>query len=260
MRTTLSNSITFSSDGTVYSQDGQILNKSINPANAVHDSQKVNIGIRTNTSDFASFNTGAGPATQGSSTLRVQLHQPTGLVKVAGFEVRPEVAETLKAASPDLFIAPEVKQAEAAKASDAAREDEATREELGRHHDDTLEGYHQHLVGEVAPQALISLMVYGQRGETPPADLIKTIADQMGEPVGTAVDKVNQVIGGVHRQFTNLATALGVDPEKAAVWLKDHRKDTSMVASQAHMLRRDVRAWLPLLEDYRAATGDGRKH
>jgi hypothetical protein len=48
--------------------------------------------------------------------------------------------------------------------------------------------------------------------------------------------------------------------EAAAVWLKEHRKDTSMVATQAHLLRRDVKAWLPLLEDYRSATGDGRAH
>jgi hypothetical protein len=152
------------------------------------------------------------------------------------------------------------KAAEAAKVADAAREDAAKTEELGRHADDTLEAYHQHVVGEVSQQNLIGLMVYGQKGETPPADLLKTISDQMGEPLGTAIDKVNAVIGGVHRQFTNLATAFGVDPEKAAVWLKDHRKDTSMVASQAHFMRRDVRAWLPLLEDYRAATGDGVKH
>jgi hypothetical protein len=123
-----------------------------------------------------------------------------------------------------------------------------------------LEGYHQHLVGEVSPQNLIGLMVYGQKGETPPESLLKTIADQMGEPLGTAIDKVNAVIGGVHRQFTNLATAMRVNPEAAANWLREHRKDSAMVVSQAQLMRRDVRAWLPLLSDYQAATGDGRKH
>jgi hypothetical protein len=61
-----------------------------------------------------------------------------------------------------------VKAQEAAKEADNAKDQEATREDLGRHHDDTLEGYHQHVVGEVSTQSLISLMVYGQRGETPP--------------------------------------------------------------------------------------------
>jgi hypothetical protein len=174
--------------------------------------------------------------------------------------VKPDVAEKLKTVAPDLFVDPSVKAAEEAKASDAAREDEAKTADLGRHADDTLEAYHQHLVGEVSQQNLIGLMVYGQKGETPPTDLLKTIAGEMGEPLGTAVDKVNAVIGGVHRQFTNLATAMGVNPDEAADWLREHRKDTSMVASQAHLMRRDVRAWLPLLEAYRDATGDGVKH
>jgi hypothetical protein len=82
----------------------------------------------------------------------------------------------------------------------------------------------------------------------------------MGESVDGAITKVNAVAGGVHRQFNNLATAMGLGPEKAAVWLKDHRKDTSMVATQAHFMRRDVMAWRPLLDEYKAATGDGVKH
>jgi hypothetical protein len=99
--------------------------------------------------------------------------------------------------------------------------------------------------------------VYGQRGETPPADLLSNIARDMGESVDSAVQKVNAVAGGVHRQFSNLATAMGLDPDKASVWLKEHRKDTSMAATQAHLMRRDVMAWRPLLDAYRQATGDG---
>jgi hypothetical protein len=199
MRTTLSNSLTFSSDGTVYSQDGQVLNKSINPANAVHDSQKANIGITTNTSQFASFNTGAGPATQGSGYESVQLRVPDGKVQIGQYRTDPATVENLRVMAPDMFVAPEVKQAEAAKAADEAREDAATKEDLGRHHDDALEGYHQHVVGEVSPQSLISLMVYGQRGETPPADLINNIARDMGESVDSALSKVNAVNAGVQR-------------------------------------------------------------
>jgi hypothetical protein len=104
------------------------------------------------------------------------------------------------------------------------------------------------------------LLVYGQKGEAPSETLLQGIAREMGEPIGTAIDKVNAVAAGVHRQFTNLATAMGLNPESAAIWLKDHRKDSSMVATQAHFMRRDVMAWRPLLEEYQAASGDGRAH
>jgi hypothetical protein len=253
--------IHFSSDGTIHSMDGQVLNRSVNPATAVPDGQAVNSQTRVGT--LATYNTGAGPATQRVNVTQVQPQAPTRLVKVAGYDVKPEVAEKMKETSPHLFIEPEAKAAEEAKAAlaaDKAREDEAKGTELGRHADDNLESYHQHLVGEVFQRNLIGLMVYGQKNETPPADLLKTIAQDMGEPLDRAIDKVNAVIGGVHRQFNNLATAFGVNPEKAAVWLKEHRNGTAMVVSQAHLMRRDVRGWLPLLEDYRAATGDGRKH
>jgi hypothetical protein len=102
-------------------------------------------------------------------------------------------------------------------------------------------------------------MVHAQRGEAPPTSLLSNIARDMGETVGDAIDKVNAVNEGVQRQFKNLATAMGLNADAAANWLRDHRKDTSMAALQAHYLRRSVMSWKPLLEDYKAATGDGRK-
>jgi hypothetical protein len=82
----------------------------------------------------------------------------------------------------------------------------------------------------------------------------------MGEPLDRAIDKINLVNRGVQAQFTIMAQSMGLDANKAADWLRDHRKDTSMAALQAHYLRRDLAAWKPLLADYQAATGDGRKH
>jgi hypothetical protein len=258
---TVSNAIQFSTDGSIHSLNGDVLNKGVMNPSAMSDAAKANIGITVNQSKYASFNTGSDTeATTRSSYESVQLRTPDGKVQIGAYRTDPATVETLKVQAPEMFVAPEVKQAEAAKRIDAAREDAATAEDLGRHQDDALEGYHQHVVGEVNPQSLISLLVYGQRGEAPPADLLNNIARDMGESVESAITKVNAVAGGVHRQFSNLATAMGVDPEKAAVWLKDHRKDTSMAATQAHLMRRDVRAWLPLLEDYRMATGDGVKH
>jgi hypothetical protein len=258
--TAMSDSIQFNSDGTVFSMDGDVLNKAVQNPSAMSDHQKANIGIQTSTKGFASFNTGVdAPAQASSGTVRVQLLQPTNRVAALGTMVEPEVLENLMKMAPEAFEAPATKQAEAKAEADTAKAEEISREELNRHPGE-IEGYHQHITGEVSQQSLISLMVYAQRGETPPASLISNIARDMGETVDNAVAKVNLVNQGVQAQFTILARSMNLDADKAADWLRDHRKDTSMAAIQAHYLRRDLQAWKPLLEDYRAATGDGRAH
>jgi hypothetical protein len=257
----VSNSITFNSDGTVFSQDGQVLNKAVNPATALSDSQKANIGIQTRTGIYASYNTGGGPATQRSPITQVQMAARTGLVKVPGTndEVTPEVLETLKETAPQLFVAPEVKAAEAAKEADNAKDEEATREDLNRHPDDQIEAAHQHFVGEVSTQNQIALLVAAHRGEAPSSELLNRIASEMHEPLDRTIDKINAISMATQAQFTVLARSMGLDADKAADWIKDHRKDSAMAAAQAHGLRRDLLAWRPLLEDYRRATGDGVK-
>jgi hypothetical protein len=189
--------------------------------------------------------------------MRVQLNQPSNNVKALGTEMKPEVLENLQKMQPELFVEPAAKQAEAVAKAEEAKAEEISREDLNRHPGE-IEGYHQHITGEVNPQNLIGLMVYAQKGETPPASLISNIARDMGETPDTAVQKINLVNQGVQAQFTVLAKSMGLDADKAADWLKDHRKDTSMAALQAHYMRRDLMAWKPLLDDYRKATGDGR--
>ena len=240
--------------------DGRLLNQQTQNPSAMSDGAKANIGIATKVGGLTTYNTGSGAAaTHRENSTKVQLRAPTGLVKVAGFEVTPEVAQTLTEAAPEMFEDPSVKAAEEAKVADAARSEEITREDLNRHPGE-IEGYHQHIVGEVSQQHLISLMVYGQRGEAPPTDLLNNIARDMGEDLGTAIDKVNLVSQGVQAQFTVLSRSMGLDADRAADWIKDHRKDTAMAAAQAHFIRRDLKAWEPPLKDYQAATGDGRKH
>jgi hypothetical protein len=246
-------SVTFGSNGEIVNTD---LESHVRPATALSDGQKANVGITINQSDFTRYQQHTGTE-QGTSSARVQLLQDDGLVKIGGFEVRPEVAERLAKVAPGFGGEPSVKAEEAAKAADTAKAEEISREELNRHPGE-IEGYHQHITGEVSQQSLISLMVYAQRGEAPPASLISNIARDMGETVDNAVAKVNLVNQGVQAQFTVLARSMNLDADKAADWLRDHRKDTSMAALQAHYLRRDLQAWTPLLEDYRAATGDGR--
>jgi hypothetical protein len=269
----VSNSITFNSDGTVFSQDGQVLNKAVNPATALSDSQKANIGIQTRTGIYASYNTGGGPATQRSPITQVQMAAKTGLVTVAGHQVTEDVAATLAETAPDLVtrvrgvdgkdeyltVDPAVKAAEAAKEADNAKDEEATREDLNRHPDDQIEAAHQHFVGEVSTQNQIALLVAAHRGEAPSSELLSRIASEMHEPLDRTIDKINAISMATQAQFTVLARSMGLDADKAADWIKDHRKDSAMAAAQAHGLRRDLLAWRPLLEDYRRATGDGVK-
>jgi hypothetical protein len=251
--------MTFSS--VQFGSNNQIVNDDIadhvHPNNVLPDSQKAHVGIVVKTPQLARFNTGSDqPATQGSSTLRVQLNQPTDLVKVLGTEAKPDVVENLKKMQPELFVEPAAKQAQAKQVEEDAKAEELSREELNTHPGE-IEGYHRHLVGEVNPQHLISLMVYGQRGEAPPSGLIENIARDMHVSVDEAAMKINAVSMGTSAQFTVLAKSMGLDATKAQAWIADHRKDSAMAVAQAHLLRRDLMAWKPLLEDYRRATGDG---
>jgi hypothetical protein len=255
------NSIQFGVSGQPVADD---IADHVHPNNVLPDSQRhrVNdIALRDGT--LSSFNSHSGATTAAPAVNSVQLKASTGLVKVPGtpHEVTPEVLEIMKKTSPELFIEPEAKAAQEAAAAldaDKARSEEISREDLNRHPGE-IEGYHQHIVGEVSAQNLIGLMVAGQKGEAPSEALLHRIAQEMGEPLGSAIDKVNLVSQGVQAQFTALARSLGLDADKAADWIKDHRKDTAMAAAQAHFMRRDMMAWKPLLADYQAATGDGRK-
>lgn len=111
---------------TVVSNDSQTLNRAINPAVAVPDGHAVQT-IRVNTSDRSSWQQHGGNATAGASVQSVQLQQPDNRVAIAGTTVEPEVYETLKKVSPDLFKpeAEKVAEAAAAEADSAAAAAEA---------------------------------------------------------------------------------------------------------------------------------------
>jgi hypothetical protein len=252
-----------------------VLNKAVQNPSALSDAAKGRVNIAVNQSGYASFNTGSNaPAQASSGTSRVQLRAPTGLVRVAGHEVTEAAAATLAETAPELVtrvrhadgkdeyltVDPAAKAKEAAKEADTARAEEITREDLNRHPDDQIEAAHQHFVGEVSTQNQIALMVAAHRGEVPSNELLNRIASEMHEPLHVAIDKVNAISMATQAQFTVLARSMNLDADKAADWLREHRKNSAMVAAQAHGLRRDLLAWKPLLADYRAATGDGVKH
>jgi hypothetical protein len=174
--------------------------------------------------------------------------------------VAPEVYERMKETSPEAFIDPAVKAAEDAAEETKAQQTEADRADLNTHPVPEIEAAHMHLNDMVSMQDRIGLMVAGARGETPLPALINRIADQMHLPLDKAIDAINLVSAGTSAQFTAVCNAMGLDAGKAQVWIKEHRADTGMVAAQAHLMRRDVKAWTPLLDAYRQATGDGVKH
>jgi hypothetical protein len=128
--------------------DGQVLNKAVQNPSALSDAAKAHVGIQTNTKSFASFNTGSdAPAQTSSGTMRVQLNQPSNRVAVLGTTVEPEVYENLQKMAPEALIEPAAQQAQATAKAEEAKAEEETRESLNRHADDSLESYHQHVVG-----------------------------------------------------------------------------------------------------------------
>jgi hypothetical protein len=236
------------------------LESHIRPVTSAHDSRAAGRTIQTRTGVLDTYQQHTG-AQSAPLVTSVQLKASTGLVQVPGTNhmVTPEVLETMRETSPELFEETATPTAPTAtKPADNAKDEEAAREAANRHPDE-IEGYHQHILGEVATQDLIGLMVYGQKGETIPAALVNRIASQMGETVDTAVQKLNLVKRSVDMQFTLMAQGMGLDANRAALWIAEHRKDTAMAATQAHYLSRDKAAWTPLLTDYAQATGDGRK-
>jgi hypothetical protein len=129
------------------------------------DSKAAGRAIQTRTGVLDTYQQGVGAQSKPSITS-VQLAAKTGLVKIGGYEVTPEVAATLTEVAPGLTKDPAIKAAEAAKEADNAKDEEVTREEANRHPGE-IEGYHQHINGMVSQQNLIGLMVYGEKGEAP---------------------------------------------------------------------------------------------
>jgi hypothetical protein len=259
----VASSIQFGSDNLpmIDSTDGRLLNQQTQNPSAMSDAAKSNIGIQTRVGTFASYNTGVpGSATQRSPVTAVQLQQPTGRIAILGTTVAPEVYENMKETSPEAFIDPAVKVAEDAKAETEAQQAEADRLDINTHPIPEIEAAHMHLNDMVSMQDKIALMVAGARGETPAPSLINRIAEQMHLPLDKAIDAINLVSAVTSAQFTALANSMNLDAGKAQAWIKEHRGDTGMVSAQAHLMRRDVKAWTPLLDDYRRATGDGVKH
>jgi hypothetical protein len=254
----MTDSITFNSDGTVFSQDGQVLNRAVRPNNVVHDSQRANIGIgtaaRTSVVDTYQQATGAQSAPLITS---VQLHQPTGLVKIAGMHTTPEVLEKMKVTSPELFVsegeglnktlvprAPgdEAEEAAAAKAeADNAKAIVAKREEINRFVDDAAEGAAMHISSDVELGDQVRLLHELHTTGNVSERTLNRVADQLHLSVADTVDALNQVSMNVSLQMKALCNARGVqDAEAFSKWFKASDSNGFFKAVQIHTQERDM--------------------
>jgi hypothetical protein len=250
-------SIQFNSDNTVHSNEGTVLNKGVQNPSAMSDAAKAGIGIQTRTSSFASYNTGSGqPATQRSPTTSVQLQQPDGRVAIAGTSVTPEVLETMKRTSPELFLEPEAKAAQKVEAADAAADaaaEEAKREEINRFVDDAAEGVAMHIANEVSLSDRTQLLWQLHSTGTVNGPTMQRVAEQMHLSVDEAAEALNAVHTNHSMQVATLCAAKGVDAQAFAGWAKNNRSTEMFRAVQIQANERDfVRAWSGLVDEFKA--------
>jgi hypothetical protein len=214
--------------------------------------------IQTRTGVLDTWNS-AGQHTQAPASTSVQLHQDDGLVRVKGFEVKPEVAERLQKAAPQLFEDPAVAAAEAATAAADEAKADALRESLARHSDDQTEAAHLHFVGDVPTPDAIALLVQMHQTGAPSDSTLHKVGEAMGLTPDQAVTTLNKMAGGVQNQLAALATAHGVDANAFSDWMRTSRREESLKAMTTHVISRDVfGAWNKHLTDFVARTGPKR--
>jgi hypothetical protein len=129
---------------------------------------------------------------------------------------------------------------------------------LNTHPVPEIEAAHQAFTSKVPVQDQIALLVQLQATGSPNKATLHRISEAMGVSPEQAASRLEMVSFGLNQQYEAAARAVGVDPKAAGAWIGQHRRDTAMSVLQAHAMRRDVRAWLPLLRDAKAALGDKR--
>jgi hypothetical protein len=218
----VSNSIQFSADGSVYSNDGVAISKAINtPGEVLPDSQRAGVNIHTRTGGLFTYNTGSdAPATHRDNSTRVQLRVPDGKVQVGAYRTDAATAETLQAQAPEMFEDPEVKAARAAaEAADEAAKAEATAA-MNTHPDAYIEESHTQFTNVVPAALQIELLVQMHRDGVPSNDTLNRVADSLGVSVDDAVTRLNAMSAGVQAQLSVLAKARGVNAEQFASWAR----------------------------------------
>jgi hypothetical protein len=251
-------SVTFGTDNrTVISTDHDHLNRGVQNPSALSDTQKAGVNIATKVGGLTTFNSGSGmPATHRQNATQVQLQQPDGRVAIAGTSVTPEVLETMKTTSPELFLEPEAKAAQKVEAADAAADaaaEEAKREEINRFVDDAAEGVAMHIANEVSLSDRTQLLWQLHSTGTVNGPTMQRVAEQMHLSVDEAAEALNAVHTNHSMQVATLCGAKGVDAQAFAGWAKNNRSTEMFRAVQIQANERDfVRAWSGLVDEFKA--------
>jgi hypothetical protein len=248
--------IQFSADGSIHSMDGQVLNRGVQNPSAMSDSAKAGINIQTRSGGLHTFNSHSGITEVAPSTTTVQLQQPTGRVAILGTTVAPEVLETMRTTSPELFLEPEARAAQKVEALDAAADaaaEEAKREEINRFVDDAAEGVAMHIANEVSLSDRTQLLWQLHSTGTVSGPTMQRVAEQMHLSVDEAAEALNAVHTNHSMQVATLCGAKGVDARGFATWAKANRSTEMFRAVQVQANERDfVRAWSGLVDEFKA--------
>jgi hypothetical protein len=223
------------------------------PANTLPDSQRGNHHIQVRTGGLTTYNTGSdSAATHRDNTTKVQLRTPDGKVHVAGFNTSPEAEANLRVMAPELFEAPEVKQAAANAATADAAAEEGDRVQLNTHPDQFVEESHTQFTNAVPTGLQIELLVQMNRDGKPSQGTLNRVADSLGVSVDEAATRLNAMAGGVQAQVIVLAKARGVNPEQFSKWARDNRSGESLRAMQDHVQSRNLLSWDGLINEFKA--------
>lgn len=224
--------------------DGQTLNRGIsNEGRPAAPGASGN--VRVNQSDFTSVNMGTNTAARaGASVQSVQLRQPTGLIPIAGTEVTPEVLETMKVTSPELFVPEAEKVAEVAEVEKSLAEEAADRADLNRFVDDAAEGVAMHISNDVDFGDQVRLLHELHTTGTVSTATLNRFADQMHMSVDETVAAINAVSMNTSLQLHTLCKVAGVDAQAFSNWMKRDHSTEMFKALQVHSQERDMqRAW-----------------
>ena len=104
-------------------------------------------------------------------------------------------------------------------------------------------------------QDATALIVKAYRGQSPTVADINKVAEAMNVSPTEAANRLRSLNEGISGQFGALARGLGVDADKAAEWIRTHRQSESLTALRHHAIGRNLQAWTPLIQAYRAAGG-----
>jgi hypothetical protein len=185
---------------------------------------------------------------------QVQVAERTGFIVRGSNGVYHNAGETAPV-MPNPAETQAAQEAEAKATHEAAEAAMRERVELNTHPHPAIEEAHMSFAREVPTQDAINLLLKAHRGVQPTLADVNRVAESMGVSASVAADRLRALNTGIEGQFGAIARGHGVDPDKAADWMRQRRQSETFTALRDHVLTRNVRAWEPLIAAYKAAGG-----